>query len=290
MSFAVNVDDMDDTAAARTSHLSHLRHFYDVSWNLFKCLGTPPAIERENLIESIRLTLLKQPFDDDEDTSSRRIELSECTLDPISFRLGTSTFSGVAIYAEFTSGLPFRFIHYSHPAKEVSLLLFKGGMGGLSQGLTDSFFEMVGLSPYQRVELPSSLLSSQFESYLEALVPHAPPRNRESFIQNVVGKLDITVTAEAPVAPNLRSLNISVPATDVWAWLHSSPQQGTFLSRLSDYIQSTTGMQLDLGSSRGSHNGHKLKICWLTFVRYGRDSKEDSHVYLRCIMRCISTH
>jgi hypothetical protein len=248
-------DNMDRITTVRSPGLVH---FYDVLWNVYRFLGTP-TIQRDNLAQCIQLTLLKQAFDEEEDTS-RRKELSECTVDPISLQLGTSTFSGVAVCAEFKTGQPFRFIHYSSQAKEVSLLLVKGNLGGLGQSLTESFFEMIGISSYQTLKLPTSLLSSQLELYLEGLVPYAPTRDLEPFIHNAVGKLNVTVAAEAPVAPNLKSLDIGVPATDVWTWLSSSPQQGKFLARLTQCLQSMTGMKLDLGSSRGIYNHHKSRF------------------------------
>jgi hypothetical protein len=232
-----------------------LIHFYDVPWNLYRCTGTPPAIQRETLIQSIRSALLDHPFNDDEDTLSKQNELSECTVHPVSVKFSNCTFSGVAVCAEFTMGLPFRFIHFNNPAKEVSLLLVRGSLGG--QSLTDSFFEMVGISGYQILNLPSSFLSSQLERHLESLPSTCRPlreKHLNSFILHIIGKLDITVTAEAPVAPNLKSLQVSVPATNVWIWLSTMAGRGVFMIRLTDCLESMTGMKLGLGTSQGSPN------------------------------------
>jgi hypothetical protein len=128
---------MDPTSAAFDSSWVDLLHFYDVPWNLYRCPGTPPRIQRETLIKSIELTLLKETTDDEEARSTRK-ELSQCTVDTISFPLGNSALLGFAVKAEFTTGSPFRFIHYINPAKEVSLLLIRGSLGG--KGLTESWF------------------------------------------------------------------------------------------------------------------------------------------------------
>ena len=231
-----------------------LLHFYDVPWNLYRCPGAPPTIQRETLIKSIRETLSKQLIDDGDGDQRPRNELSECTVDPISTRTGTSTFSGVAVSAEFNLGSPFRFIHYNNPAKEVSLLLVRGNLG--SQGLTDSFFGKVGISGYQLLDLDSSFLSLQQQWYLESLPAFRPTREEHlnSFISHVIGKLDITVTAEAPVAPNLKSLHISVPATTVWNWLSTMAGHGVFMIQLGDYLESVTGMKLNLAFSQGRRN------------------------------------
>jgi hypothetical protein len=228
-----------------------LVHFYDVPWNLYRSPGTPPTLQPETVARSMRETLLKQLIDDSDDAPRPYNELSECTVDPISVQIGKNIFSGVAVSAEFDRGPPFRFIHYNNAAKEVSLLLVRGSLG--SQSLTDSFFERVGISGYQILNLHSSFLSSQQEWYLESLPAYRPTREEhlDSFISHVIGKLDITVTAEAPVAPNLKSLQISVPATTVWKWLSTTTGRGAFLIQLGDYVESTTGMKLGLAFSQG---------------------------------------
>jgi hypothetical protein len=228
-----------------------LLHFYDVPWNLYRCPGVPPTIQREILIRSIRETLLKQLIDDGDDARRPHNELSECTVDPLSIRIGKSTFSGVAVSAEFDLGPPFRFIYFNNPAKEVSLLLVRGGLG--SQGLTDSFFESIGILGYQVLNLDSSFLSFQQEWYLESLPAYRPTREEllDSFISQIIGKLDITVTAEAPITPNLKSLHISVPATTVWNWLSTITGQGVFMIQLGDYLESMTGMKLGQAFSKG---------------------------------------
>jgi hypothetical protein len=244
---------MDATPAAFDSSWADLLHFYDIPWNLYRCPGTPPTIQREKLIQSLQFTLLKTA--DDEDPRSTRKELSECTVDTISFPFDHSPLFGFAVKAEFTTGSAFRFIHYNNPAKEVSLLLIRGSLGG--KGLTESFFEMVGISTYQMLNLPSSLLSSQLEKYLESLVPYRPEyqqKHLDSFIDNIIGKVEITVTAEVPVAPNLKSLQVGVPATNVWTWLSNRSGRGLFMVRLTDCLESMTGMKLGLASSQGSPN------------------------------------
>jgi hypothetical protein len=236
----------DETHSTSESGLSQL---YDSPWNVYKCFGTLPTIQRDSLVAR-----LKQ-FEDD---AVRPIpgELLECTADPISIQAGTNTLSGVALRCLFDHkhlGTEFRLIHLNNPAKEVSLLLLRSRIP--RQMFVDLFNEMLGLPPFEELKLPSSLLSSQLESYLETLAVYGPTHDPDSYIHSIVGKLDIKVTFEAPVSPNLRSLDINVPATEVWSWLSSSPhQQGTFLTRLTGYLQTNTGLRLGLGSLRGIPN------------------------------------
>jgi hypothetical protein len=239
---------IDGTHSTSESGLSHL---YDSPWNVYKCFGTLPTIQRDSLVAR-----LKQPVDEDGAVRPIPGELLECTVDLISIPAGTSTLSGVALRCLFDHkhlGTEFRLIHLNNPAKEVSLLLVRSGVP--RQMLVDLFNEMLGLPSFEELKLPASLLSSQLESYLETLVAYGPTHDPDSYIHSIVGKLDIKVTFDAPVAPNLRSLDINVPATEVWSWLPSSPpQQGTFLTRLTGHLQSNTGLRLELGSLQGIPN------------------------------------
>ena len=218
---------------------SDLALLYSRPWMLYKCPGTLPMIQRDHFVNAV------ESFDDDEPAIPLFGEVSECTVDPIA----TSTLKGVAVHCLFKSGTLFRLILYNEPAKKVSLLLLS--TSGPRRSILDLLDKVLGLSPSEELKLPSSLLSSQLELYLEGLVTHAPTGDVQSFIHDIVGKVDITVTSQAPLAPNLRSLEIGVPASDVWNWLSSSPHHGTFLARLTKCLQTNTGMKLSLGASRG---------------------------------------
>jgi hypothetical protein len=237
------------TDGTRSISESGLSQLYDSPWTVYKCFGTLPIIQRDSLVAR-----LKQPFDDDDDVVTVIPgELLECTVDLISIQTGTGALSGVALRCLFERkplGTDFSLIHLNDPAKEVSLLLVRSGVQ--RQMLAGLFKEVLGLPSFEDLKLPSSLLSSQLESYLETLVAYGPTHDPDAYIHSIVGKLDIKVTFAAPVSPNLRSLDISVPPTEVWSWLSfCPPQQGTFLTRLTEYLQSNTGLQLALGSFRG---------------------------------------
>ena len=196
-------------------------------------------IERDLFVNAV------ESFDEDEPAIPLFGEVSECTVDSIA----TGTLKGVAVHCLFKSGTLFRLIQYNNAAQKVSLFLLS--TSGPRRSILDLLDKVWGLPPFEELKLPSSLLSSQLELYLEGLVPHAPAGDVQSFIHDVVGKVDITVTSQAPLAPNLRSLDIGVPASDVWNWASASPQHGTFLARLTECLQSNTGMRLNLGASRG---------------------------------------
>jgi hypothetical protein len=253
---------IDATHSTSESGLSQL---YDSPWNVYKCFGTLPTIQRDSLVAR-----LNQSFDEDDAARLIAGELLECTVDLISIQTSTSTLSGVALRCLFDHkhlGTEFRLIHLNDPAKEVSLLLVRSGVP--RQMLVNLFNEMLGLPSFEELKLPSSLLSSQLESHLETLVVYGPTHDPDSYIHSIVGKLDIKVTFDAPVSPNLRSLDINVLATEVWSWLLSSPpQQGTFLTRLTERLQSNTGLRLGLGSLRGIPNvGNSIRLANSSQVR-----------------------
>ena len=213
---------------------------YNRPWVLYKCPGTLPTIQRNDLVNAV------ESFDEEEPTVPVFGEVLECTVDPIS----TSTLDGAAVHCVFRSGTVFRLIHISNPTKEVSLLLLS--TSGPRRSVLELFDKVLGIPLSEELKPPGSILSSQLELYLEELFPLVPMRDTQSFIHDVVGKVDITVTSDAPIAPNLRSLDIGFPATEVWNWLSSSPRQGTFLARLTEHLQSNTGLRLDLDSPRGT--------------------------------------
>jgi Kinetochore complex Sim4 subunit Fta1 len=253
-SLPFNIDNMPVHLATDGTHStseSDLSQLYDSPWNVYKCFGILPTIQRDSLVAR-----LKQFFDEDDAVRTIPGELLECTVDLISIQAGTNALSGVALRCLFDHkhlGTEFRLIHLNNPAKEVSLLLLRSGVP--RQMLVDLFNEMLGLPPFEELKLPSSLLSSQLESYLETLVAYGPTHDPDSYIHSIVGNIDLKVTFEAPVSPNLRSLDINVPATEVWDWLSSSPhQQGTFLTRLTGHLQTNIGLRLGLGSLRGIPN------------------------------------
>src|SRR5947209_13866474 len=113
----------DGTHSISESGLSQL---YDSPWNVYKCFGTLPTIQRDSLFAR-----LKQSFDETDAVRPIPGELLECTVDLFSIQTGTSTLSGVALRCLFDhkhSGSEFRLIHLNDPAKEVSLLLVRSGV------------------------------------------------------------------------------------------------------------------------------------------------------------------
>ena len=77
--------------------LSPVSQLYDSPWNVYKCFGTLPTIQRDSLVAR-----LKQFFDEDDAVRPIPGELLECTVDLISIQAGTNTLSGVALLASLT--------------------------------------------------------------------------------------------------------------------------------------------------------------------------------------------
>ena len=251
----MNVISINTSSSTIPLPQSDLTLFYNRSWKLYKFPGTLPEIQRGDLVKAV------ESFDDDEATTPVFGEVSECTVNSICIR-GTSTLSGVAIHCVSKkaegSAREFRLIHYTNQAKEVSILLsYVSGPRQRILGLVD---EVLELPPCEELRLSTNLLWSQLESYLEGLVPYySPTTDAHWFIHTIVGKVDLTATTEPPVAPNLRSLDIGVPATEVWTWISSSPQRGNFSRRLRECFVTRTGMPLGQGSSQGIHSIKNLK-------------------------------
>ncbi|KAE8356556.1 kinetochore complex Sim4 subunit Fta1-domain-containing protein [Aspergillus coremiiformis] len=112
------------------------------------------------------------------------------------------------------------------------------------------------------LRLSSQFLCTGLASYVDALTLARDPDSAaaRTLLDDVVKEIQITVAFSAAVAPDLRSLNISIPRGSIASFLSagggSHQSGGSVLSGLFSYIQKHLAMDLDLAGSDSPARKH----------------------------------
>ncbi|KAF9893172.1 hypothetical protein FE257_012587 [Aspergillus nanangensis] len=122
------------------------------------------------------------------------------------------------------------------------------------------------------LRLPSYFMCSALEMYINHLTlddNSSSSGSSQGVVRNVIRELQLTLAFSAPVSPELKTLNITIPRASLTSFLspsHSvadSTQSGSMLSGLSEYIKKHLAMDLqltDTPTSRQSPANQHLRL------------------------------
>ncbi|RJE21456.1 hypothetical protein PHISCL_06210 [Aspergillus sclerotialis] len=104
------------------------------------------------------------------------------------------------------------------------------------------------------LRLPQAFLCSALEVYFNPFIPSGSSDDDQNLniLADVVKELHLTLSFSPSIAPNLRSLNISIPRTTFMAFVTSSPStehpENALLANLSSYLDKHLAMNLELNN------------------------------------------
>lgn len=120
------------------------------------------------------------------------------------------------------------------------------------------------------LKLPSLLLHSTLESYIEMLRRHTlsiTPARRSAFLKSVVQDVKISLSFNAPVKPHLRTVDTDIPADTVCNLIEVSVSSNTsFMQVLAAHLEHHTGMQLPLPARGESESGQVEQLVRISKV------------------------
>lgn len=104
------------------------------------------------------------------------------------------------------------------------------------------------------LRLPQAFLCSALEVYFNPFIPTGLSDDDQNLtiLADVVKELHLTLSFSSSIAPNLRSLNISIPRPSFMAFVTSSPPtdqpENALLANLSSYLDKHLAMNLELNN------------------------------------------
>jgi hypothetical protein len=110
------------------------------------------------------------------------------------------------------------------------------------------------------LRLPQGFLCAALKRYFDVFTAHTP--QNIPLLGDAMREMHLTLSFSGSVAPDLRSLNISIPRASLDSFLSATPpstsagsaseSNSTFLANLEAYLAKHLAMDLDLGSRSGS--------------------------------------
>ena len=228
--------------------LRDLNIFYDTSWTLYRCIWTPPpALHREELARRLAKQLRKSTtgdVDDDEILREKSGSLVGCEVEAV--RVGES--DGVSVSVRYER-VECRFVVYGREQDEEgrgrSLLMVKAPAVVAKKVL--SFLAVaLELRLPEPLRLGHGLLTAQLEAFV-GLCSAAGLEGEHStqLLAEVVRDVKITISFDAPVSMELRSMDVDVPSQTVRQLLATARDEDTdFLAALADHLRRHTGLMI----------------------------------------------
>lgn len=115
------------------------------------------------------------------------------------------------------------------------------------------------------LRLSQGFLCSALERYFDIFISSGPHDEGKNMLGDAVKEMQLGLSFSASVAPDLRSLNISVPRGSFLSFLSSN----TFLVNLSSYLDKHLAMGLDLDSPSAPGSSPAKQHVWLSKVACG---------------------
>jgi hypothetical protein len=226
-----------------------LTPFYDCSWTLYHCFWKKSAVRDGLLAESSRgrerlarrleeaLRNMREESDEDEEPDQRSSQLEKFSVELLSTRNINGVSAGISVTANYERGSEHRFIFIDGLGARVNrlpLLLIKAP-AGVAKKVSAVLSTDVAVGP---LKLPSSALETTLDSYLTDLHGQS-----SDLCKSVVRDVKVTFSVQAPVSPELRSIDIDLPAESVCAILDSH-RSSSFLEQLAVHLQRHTGLKI----------------------------------------------
>lgn len=208
----------------------------------------------------------------DDDVLSKTGALKHCHWLPISTDSssdGSATFPGILVTLEYEN-ITYKAALLAEPesvsrpdshregSTSLPLLLTK-----LPNALRQTFlsFLSANFDSYCSVlHLPSNFLCSGMESFIEGLQGSASRSTANEIVQEVIKELQLTLAFSPSIAPELRSLNVTIARTSLNEFLRDNSERprartlkqklhSPFIPNLSSYLETHLAMKLDLDGS-----------------------------------------